>query len=176
MLTSGSEEIINRLKGALDAKSDGQLATYLGISRQNIGAARKREDVPTGWIYKVAELTGCSMDWLSFGKGPKLRVEYTTEGTQSAGRVASPESRYGSQGTPESGSAGDLAQDVEGFSFGAAVEMLARIYSSGDSQLISAINANMKAISDAIESRQREQRSAEELEDLRKRLIALEKK
>ena len=58
MLTSETEEIINRLKEALDAKSDGQLANYLGISRQNIGAARKRSDVPTGWIYKVAELTG----------------------------------------------------------------------------------------------------------------------
>ena len=164
------------MKEALDAKSDGRLATYLGISRQNIGAARKREDVPTGWIYKVAELTGCSMDWLSFGRGPKIRVDYTAEDTQSADRVASPESPYGSQGIPESRHAGDLAQDVEGFSFGAAVEMLARIYSSGDRQLISAINANIKAISGAIESRQREQRSTKELKDLRKRLIALEKK
>lgn len=176
MLPSSTEEIIGRLKEALDAKSDGQLATYLGISRQNIGAARKREDVPTGWIYKVAELTGCSMDWLSFGRGPKIRVDYAAEGTQSAGRVASPESPYGSHGIPDSRSAGDLAQDVEDFSFGAAVEMLARIYSSGDSQLITAINANIKAINGAIESRQREQRSTEELEDLRKRLIALEKK
>jgi len=175
MLTSETEEIISRLKEALDVKSDGQLATYLGISRQNIGAARKREDVPTGWIYKVAELTGCSMDWLSFGRGPKIRVDYTAEDTQSAGRVASPESPYGSQDIPEIGPAGDLVQDVEGFSFGAAVEMLARIYSSGNSQLISAINANIKAICEAIESRQREQRSTKELEDLRKRLIALEK-
>jgi hypothetical protein len=174
MLISETEEIISRLKEALDAKSDGQLATYLGIFRQNIGAARKREDVPTGWIYKVAELTGCSMDWLSFGRGPKIRVDYTAEDMQTAGRVASPESPYGSQGTPDSRSAGDLPQDVEGFSFGAAVEMLARIYSSGDNQLISAINANIKAISEAIESRQREQRSTKELEDLRKRLIALE--
>lgn len=175
MLLSDTEKIISRLKEALNVKSDGQMATYLGISRQNIGAARKREDVPTGWIYKVAELTGCSMDWLSFGQGPKIRVDYTAGDTQSAGRVASPESPYGSQGIPESGSAGDLVPDVEGFSFGNAVEMLARIYSSGDSQLIGAINANIKAICEAIKSRQREQRSTKELEDLRKRLVSLEK-
>ena len=78
MLSSDTERIISRLKEALNAKSDGQLATYLGISRQNIGAARKRDDVPPGWIYKVAELSGCSMDWLRFGQGPKVRVEYTT--------------------------------------------------------------------------------------------------
>jgi hypothetical protein len=176
MLQSNTEKIINRLKEALDVKSDGQLAKYLGISRQNIGAARKREDVPTGWIYKVAELTGCSMDWFSFGKGPKIRVEYATEGTQSAGQVASPESPYGFQGVPESRSAGDLQQDAEGSGFGAAVEMLAKIYSSRDKLLISTINANIRAFCETVESRQREQLSSKELEDLKKRLMALEKK
>ena len=171
-----SEEIIGRLKEALAAKSDGQMANYLGISRQNIGAARKRDDVPPGWIYKVAELTGCSMDWLSFGQGPKIRVEYATEGTQSVGRVASPESPYDSQGVPESRSAGDWQQDAEGPGFGAAVEMLAKIYSSRDKLLISTINANIRAFCEAIDSRQREQRSTKELEDLKKRLMALEKK
>jgi hypothetical protein len=68
---SETEEIIERLKEILGVKSDGQLAKYLGITRQNIGAARKRDDVPPGWIYKVAELSGCSMDWLRFGHGPK---------------------------------------------------------------------------------------------------------
>ena len=58
---------------------------------------------------------------------------------------------------------------------GAAVEMLARIYSSGDSLLISTIHANIRAICETIESRKREQRSAEELEELKKRLGALEK-
>jgi len=172
---SNSEEMIDRLKKALAAKSDGQLAKYLGISRQNIGAARKRNDVPPSWIHKVAELTGCSMDWLSFGKGSKIRVEYTPGGVQAAGQVASPDSPYGLQGVPEGRSAGDLQHDGEGFSFGTAVEMLARIYGSGDSGLISAVNANIMAICEAIESRQRERRSTQELEDLKKRLMALEK-
>jgi hypothetical protein len=70
---------------------------------------------------------------------------------------------------------GESHQGVEGFGFGTAVEMLARIYSSGDNQLISTINANIMTICEAIESRQREQRSTKELEDLKKRLMALEK-
>ena len=37
---SETEDIIGRLKQALDVKSDGQLAKYLGITRQNTGAAR----------------------------------------------------------------------------------------------------------------------------------------
>jgi hypothetical protein len=62
-----------------------------------------------------------------------------------------------------------LLQDGEGF--GTAVEMLARIYSSGDRLLISAIRMNIKAICEAIEIRQR---STKELEDLKKRLVALQ--
>jgi len=68
-----------------------------------------------------------------------------------------------------------LQQDDEGFGFGNAVERLARIYNSGDNLLIGAINANIKAICEAIESRQREERSTNELKDLKKRLTALEK-
>jgi hypothetical protein len=172
---SKSEEIIDRLKQALAARSDGQMAKHLGISRQNIGAARKRDDVPPGWIYKVAELTGCSMDWISFGHGPKIRVDYSARGEQHPGQVASPESPYGSQGIADRDSAGDLAPGGEGFGFGTAVEMLARIYNSGDGSLISAINANIKVICQAIDIRQREQRSTKEMQELKKRLNALEK-
>ena len=175
MLEKNTEEIINRLKEALDVNTDGQMATFLGISRQNIGAARKRKDVPTGWIYKVAELTGCSMDWLSFGKGPKKRVEYSTDDTSSAVRVASPESSYGSRGAPDAKSTPGLQKESEASGFGAAVEMLARIYRSGDHLLIDTIHANIRAICETIESRRREQRSTKELEELKKRLIALEK-
>jgi hypothetical protein len=168
-MMSKSEEIIDRLKDALAVKSDGQLANYLGITRQNIGASRKRDDVPPGWIYKVAELTGYSMDWLSFGRGAKIRMDYSTTDEQHPGQVASPDSPYGSHDIPQRPSDGDLLQDGEGF--GTAVEMLARIYSSGDRLLISAIRMNIKAICEAIEIRQR---STKELEDLKKRLVALQ--
>ena len=91
---SETEEIIGRLKEVLNVKSDGQLAKYLGITRQNIGAARKRDDVPPGWIYKVAELSGCSMDWLRFGHGPKVRAEYIAEGSEANGEISSQSSPY----------------------------------------------------------------------------------
>jgi hypothetical protein len=41
-----AEAITGRLKETLQIKSDGQIANYLGISMQNIGAAGKRDDVP----------------------------------------------------------------------------------------------------------------------------------
>jgi len=177
-IKQGSSEtgaVITRLKDALCVKSDGQMANYLGISRQNIGASRKRGDVPPGWISKVAELTGYSMDWLCFGNGPKMRLEYGSTESTPGGRVASPESLYGFQGDRSAGLDPDAPFDEERVGFGAAVEMLAKIYSSENQMLINTINANIRAFCEAIDLRKNEQQSSLELLNLKKRLTTIEK-
>jgi len=170
-----TEEIIGRLKEVVGVTTDGQLANYLGISRQNIGAARKRGDVPPGWINKVAASSGCSMDWLQFGHGPKIRVDYTTGGAPPDGQVASPQSPYDLQTGARAGSASELQRDGDSSGFGTAVEMLAKIYNSGDHLLIHTINANIRAFCEAIDRKDRDQRSTRELQDLKKRLTTIEK-
>ncbi len=172
---SQTEEIIGRLKEALSVKSDGELANNLGISRQNIGAARKRDDVPPGWIYKVAEISGCSMDWLRFGQGPKVRVEYRTAESGHKDELASQESAYKLQVSWKPGPVNELQHDEEISGFGAAVEMLAKIYSSEDKLLISTINANIRTFCEAIDHKHRDQDSTKELVNLKKRLTAIEK-
>ena len=172
---SETEEIIGRLKQALNVKSDGQLAKYLGITRQNIGAARKRDDVPPGWIYKVAELSGCSMDWLRFGHGPKVRAEYTSLGSKPKGELSSQTAPYKLQVSWQPKAADELQHDEDIPGFGAAVEMLARIYSSQDQLMISTINANIRAFCEAIDRKQHGQKATKELLDLKKRLVTIEK-
>jgi hypothetical protein len=172
---SETEEIIGRLKEVLDAKSDGQLAKYLGITRQNIGAARKRDDVPPGWIYKVAELSGCSMDWLRFGHGPKVRAEYTAAGSQPKGELSSQASPYKLQVSWQPRRAEKLQSDEDIPGFGAAVEMLARIYSSKDQLMINTINANIRAFCEAIDHKQHDQSTTKELINLKNRLATIEK-
>lgn len=171
---SETEEIIGRLKEVLNVKSDGQLAKYLGITRQNIGAARKRDDVPPGWIYKVAELSGCSMDWLRFGHGPKVRAEYTSAGSKPKGELSSQASPYKLQVSWQPRPADELQSDEDIPGFGAAVEMLARIYSSEDQLMISTINANIRAFCEAIDRKQHDQSSTRELMNLKKRLATIE--
>ncbi len=172
---SETEEIITRLKGALDVKSDGQLAKYLGITRQNIGAARKRDDVPPGWIHKVAELSGCSMDWLRFGQGPQKRAVYATGKTPETGELSSQDSPYRLQVSWKPRLAEDLQNDADSAGFGAAVEMLAKVYGSEDPLLIGAINTDLRAFCEAIDRQQREQHSTKELIELKKRLATIEK-
>ena len=146
---SNTDAIINRLKKALGAESDGQLATFLGISRQNIGAARKRNDVPTGWIYKVAELTGYSMDWLGFGQGPrKIRETYVDTRPEAPSQIASPQSAYQRLAVADSN---EMTKNQGKEGFGAAVEMLSRIYNSGDETLIRTIATNIRTFCEIID-------------------------
>ena len=173
---SETEDIIGRLKEALSVRSDGELAKNIGISRQNIGAARKRDDVPPGWIYKVAEISGCSMDWLRFGQGPKVRVEYKKAGSDHNDRLASQESAYKLQVSWKPRPVDELQHEEDVSGFGAAVEMLARIYSSEDKLLISTINANIRTFCEALDHKQRDQNSTRELQDLKKRLTTIEKR
>lgn len=146
---SNTDAIIARLKEALGAGSDGQLATFLGISRQNIGAARKRNDVPTGWIYKVAELTGYSMDWLGFGQGPrKIRETYVDPRPEGPSQIASPQSAYQRLAVAD---LDRMTKNQGRESFGAAVEMLSRIYNSGDETLIRTIADNIRTFCEIID-------------------------
>jgi hypothetical protein len=147
--TTAAEATIDRLKEALNAGSDGQLAKFLGLSRQNIGAARKRNDVPPGWIFKVAELTGDSMDWLGFGRGPRnISKTYAEPGADAPSRIASPQSTYHRLAAPGSEkSVTDRGRE----SFGEAVEMLSRIYHSGDETLIRTIAVNIRVFCEILD-------------------------
>lgn len=67
METSKFEERLQRIMDAAGAKSDSDLARALGIQPPSVAAARKREQVPSGWVEQVAERFGVSADWLLFG-------------------------------------------------------------------------------------------------------------
>ncbi|GAB1254636.1 LexA family transcriptional regulator [Desulfovibrio falkowii] len=56
-----------RIQEAAKAANDSDLARILGIHPSSVGAAKKRLQIPTGWIEKVAEDFGVSADWLFFG-------------------------------------------------------------------------------------------------------------
>ena len=115
------------------------------------------------------------MDWLRFGHGPKMRAAYTTKRLRPKGELASQQSPYKLQASWKPGSVEGLQPDEDISGFGAAVEMLARIYSSEDQLLIGTINANIRAFCEAIDRKQRDQHSTEELANLKRRLATIEK-
>lgn len=59
----------SRIMLATAAKNESDLARILDIHPSSVGAAKKRNQIPTGWVEKVAEDFNVSSDWLFFGRG-----------------------------------------------------------------------------------------------------------
>lgn len=70
-----------RILACTGAKNDSALARVLGILPQSVTAARKRAQIPTGWIENISEQYGVSTDWLFFGRGP-MRLSAASEQNQ----------------------------------------------------------------------------------------------
>lgn len=68
------EAKFRRIMLATAAGNDSELARILSIHPSSVGAAKKRTQIPTGWVEKVAEDFGVSSDWLFFERGP-MRLE-----------------------------------------------------------------------------------------------------
>lgn len=75
--TKSFNDRLERLFSATGSKTDSDLAKALDIKPQSVGAARKREQIPSGWVEKVAVDFSVCTDWLFFGEGPMLREQCT---------------------------------------------------------------------------------------------------
>jgi hypothetical protein len=115
------------------------------------------------------------MDWLRFGHGPKVRAEYTAVGSKPKDEVSSQASPYKLQVSWQPRRVDELQSDEDFPGFGAAVEMLAKIYSSKDQLMINTINANIRAFCEAIDRKQHDQSTTKELINLKERLATIEK-
>ncbi|WFS61293.1 helix-turn-helix domain-containing protein [Pseudodesulfovibrio thermohalotolerans] len=71
--TKAFEEKLGRIFEATGVKKDTELAKVLGIKAPSVAGARKREQIPSGWIEKVASEFDVSADWLFFGVGQMRR-------------------------------------------------------------------------------------------------------
>lgn len=58
-----------RIMLATAAKNESDLARILDIHPSSVGAAKKRNQIPTGWIEKIADDFSINSDWLFFGRG-----------------------------------------------------------------------------------------------------------
>lgn len=63
------DERMARLMLAVGAKTDKDLADYLGITQPSVAGARKRGQLPPAWIMTVSERSGVSADWILYDKG-----------------------------------------------------------------------------------------------------------
>jgi hypothetical protein len=64
---SGFDALFERLLRVTGAKTDSALARILNIKPQSVVAAKKRRQIPPGWIIALSREYDVSADWLFFG-------------------------------------------------------------------------------------------------------------
>ena len=69
------EQKLARIYEVTGVSSDSALARILGIKAPSVAAARKREQIPSGWIEKIAWEFRVNAHWLFFGEGIKFLDE-----------------------------------------------------------------------------------------------------
>lgn len=71
------EEVMARLKRAVKAESDAQIAEQLGLSSSGFANIKKRGSLPYERLERVCNSRNVSMDWLLTGEGLMWRSEPT---------------------------------------------------------------------------------------------------
>jgi hypothetical protein len=102
-------------------------------------------------------------------------VVYPLGGSDHKSELSSQKTPYRLQASWKPQSANELQSDADTIGLGAAVEMLAKIYGSEDQLLIGAINTDLRAFCEAVDRKQRDRHSTQELINLKKRLATIEK-
>ncbi|MCE5242464.1 MAG: helix-turn-helix domain-containing protein [Syntrophobacteraceae bacterium] len=72
----------DRLKLALNAGNDSQLARSLGIEQASVAVAKKRRQIPSKWLPEIFEKYHISADWILSGIGPMRRSEHMADDEQ----------------------------------------------------------------------------------------------
>jgi hypothetical protein len=143
-MRSEPREIVERLIAALGVETQAQLAARLEIRPQSIVSAITRGEIPVAWLYRVAYLTGRSVEWLRTGKGEGWREGVIAE---------TPPRAYGGKG--QSAVLRRILDSWEELDTEeqATVERCVQALRSGDREIRDHLVAQMKLIEEAAQWR-----------------------
>ncbi len=82
----GFEAVVNRIRKALNTRTQVELASALGIRQSSISDAKRRDSVPADWFITLFWKFGLNPDWVAYGKGPQYIK--TKEGYESFAQPA----------------------------------------------------------------------------------------
>ena len=125
------DDVFKRIKQATGMKNQQALAVFLGITSTSVSRQKQRNIILTDWVMKIAVTYDLSIDWLLYGTGTMKKGD-------------------GSIGSYPVQSQFNVSDNAD---FIHAVEMLAKIYLSGNQTLITAIDNNLKAFSDTVDAK-----------------------
>ena len=169
-MTDGKDGFKDRLALIIGEKSVSSFGKECGLNEGSLRAYLKGSFPRLNNLVSIVNAANVNLEWLATGEGPIYKGEADK---REEGKVAAPAPWQpapprvdNSQPAPEA--TFDTLDVVEGMT------MLTRIYGSGDTTYIRAINANLMAFSDAITAKTTNQTMQGQLNKLEDRLATLE--
>ena len=151
-------ERIRELRGN---ESQAQWESRFGVTRNTIRRYESGKNPPdTDFITALCEAYNVNAHWLVTGKGQK----YLNDTQETPASIAPPAIDKPAPSLPS-----------EDLGLGASVELLAKIYNSGNTVLIRAIAANLNAFGEAIDNKALAQKAIDMMDEMNRRILALEK-
>lgn len=87
------DDIYERIKLALQVRTQVELAEKIKIKQSSISDAKRRRSIPTDWLIKLHDTYDLNIDWLRWGKGPM----YNQSSAQNLAPLPSPAGPEGRQ-------------------------------------------------------------------------------
>jgi hypothetical protein len=165
------EPVWERIKSKTGWERHLELADFLDITSATVSHAWKKGSFPIQWAFKVAQVYDCSTDWLLTGADDD---EVKTEDRNEKPVMSSPRTAAATEPKKENVTVSSLPSDTLGL--GESVELLAKIYNSGNTVLVRAINANLHAFSEAVDNKALAQRAIDMMDEMNRRVLTLENK
>lgn len=135
--SSQFEESWKRVKELTGWEKNKELADFLGISGSSVSGTKGRGNFPIEWAYKIAKGYNGSVKWILEGRGP-MRPDAHPNGAQPGPAAERPAA---------------IEDDFDALGMAEGMGLLAKIYSSGDNIYIRAINANLLAFANTVETK-----------------------
>lgn len=139
------------------------MAEAVGKTKGGWQTYEKGSAVPGGNVFKALSELGFNASWFFNDNVPMLLDE----------EPRSPQAPADGQPAADNKSIPHLPSDKLGL--GESVELLAKIYNSGNTVLIRAIAANLHAFSEAIDNKALAQRAIDMMDEMNQRMFAMEK-
>lgn len=137
-----------------------EMAVNVGVSKRAWQTYEEGISTPGGKVFAALTRLGFNSNWALTGEGPMKIEDQPLVVTQTAEPAGKDTNR-----APD----GDI-------DLAAGLQLLGKIYSSGDQVLIRAINSNLRAFGDAIDDKSRANKAIALMGQMEKRVAALEKK
>jgi transcriptional regulator with XRE-family HTH domain len=148
-------------------KSQDEMAKAIGVSRRGWQTYEEGKSVPGGNVFEALESLGCNLNWLFDDGAPMHKSDQPT--TIAPGEVKPQKNTLPTIDAPP-------AMPYDNIGLGESVELLAKIYNSGNTVLIRAIAANLHAFSEAIDNKILAVNTVNMMKEMDKRMTAMEKK